>query len=86
MVVFFGGGWGKRGDGDGGVTGVEVWFGGVRCGRGEIRGGEEGWRWVGGRVGVKEGGGSTMVVTVGSEGAGQGGWEVWVDDVGVVGC
>ena len=45
------------GGGDGGVTGVEVWLDGVRCGKSEMGGGDEGWRWVGGRVGVKGGDG-----------------------------
>ncbi|OSS46552.1 hypothetical protein B5807_08545 [Epicoccum nigrum] len=81
--------WVRGRRGDGGVTAVEVFLDGVSCGRGEVRGGEEGWARVGGRVRVEgegEGEGRTVGVVVASEGAGDGGWEVWVDDVGVVGC
>lgn len=83
--------WVRGSRGDGGVTTVGVWLDGVGCGKVEVAGGQEGWVRVGGRVkvGGAEGGGgqgSTVSVVVGSEKAGEGGWEVWVDDVGVVGC
>lgn len=78
------------------MTSVEVWLDGVRCGEGvELVGGEkeeeeEEWVRVGAEVQVAggEGGGegSTIAVVVTSQAAGEEGWEVWIDDVGVVGC
>lgn len=71
--------------GKGGVdVRVEVLLDGISCGVGEVGGGDEGWVRVGGGMTVGSGRetGSTVVVVA----SGEGEWEVWVDDVGVVGC
>lgn len=68
---------------------MEVFLDGERCGAGVFGEGVHGWRKVGGRVRVRggvEGVGSTVAVVATSERAGEEGWEVWVDDAGVVGC
>ncbi|KAF2623438.1 hypothetical protein BU25DRAFT_424943 [Macroventuria anomochaeta] len=77
---------GKRGEG---VTRIEVILDGVSCGASQFNVGEDGWKKVGGKVkvigGVPETG-STLAIVVTSKSAGDEGWEVWVDDVGVVSC
>ena len=63
---------------------------GVSCGVGVLGARADGWAWVGGLVvvsggadagGVYGGAGSTLAVVLGSEGAGEDGWEVWVDEL-----
>ena len=77
---------GKRSEG---VTRVEVFLDGVSCGAAQLGVGEGGWKRVGSKVKVAggvSGMGSTLAVVATSQSAGQEGWEVWVDDVGVVSC
>lgn len=77
---------GKRSEG---VTSVEVFLDGAKCGTAVLGKAEEGWVRVGGRVRVKGGEmgmGSTIAIVATSETAGLEGWEIWVDDVGVVSC
>ncbi|KAF3005006.1 hypothetical protein E8E13_008710 [Curvularia kusanoi] len=79
-----------RGKRSTGVMNVEVWLDGVRCGvEVELGAGEEEWVRVGGEVevlGGVDGTGSSVAVVVSGEGSGEEGWEVWIDDLGVVGC
>lgn len=77
---------GRRGIGE---TRVDVFLDGVACGNAILESGEEGWRRVGGSVNVAggmPGMGSTVAVVLSTMMAGVGGWEVWIDDVGVVEC
>lgn len=72
-----------------GVTSVEVFLDGVSCGTMAFDGSVRGYRRVGGSVGViggVAGMGSTIAIVATSESAGEEGWEVWIDDVGVSSC
>lgn len=73
-----------------GVTNVEVFLDGVSCGTGQIGVGELGWKRIGSKasvVGIGNGVvGSTIAVVATSKRAGDEGWEIWFDDVGVVSC
>ncbi len=77
---------GKRSDG---VTNIEVYLDGARCGATTLGVGDPQWKRVGSKVranGAGNGMGSTMAIVATSKSAGRNGWEVWVDDVGVVNC
>lgn len=77
---------GKRSEG---VTSIEVFLDGVSCGKTTLGVGKEEWKRVGSQVrvnGTGNGMGSTIAIVATSESAGDEGWEVWVDDVGVVSC
>jgi hypothetical protein len=68
-----------------GATRVEVFLDGVTCG-GVGWFGSNGWEKVGGQVQV-QGDSHTLAVVASSDGAGEDGWSVWIDDVWVgVGC
>lgn len=73
-----------------GVTRIEVFLDGISCGAGQLGVAEQGWKRVGGKVKVVGTGngmpGSTIAVVVTSKIAGDEGWELWLDDVGVVSC
>ncbi|KAH6637464.1 hypothetical protein C7974DRAFT_141735 [Boeremia exigua] len=72
-----------------GVTMIEVFLDGVSCGTAQLGTGERRWERVGSRVrvgGNATGMGSTIAVVATSKAAGDDGWDLWVDDVGVVGC
>jgi hypothetical protein len=77
---------GKRSEG---VTSIEVFLDEVSCGKTTLGVGREEWKRVGSQVrvnGTGDGMGSTIAIVATSESAGDEGWEVWVDDVGVVSC
>ena len=77
---------GKRTEG---MTDVEVFLDGVSCGQTTLGVGDPQWKRVGSRVrvtGTGNGMGSTIAIVATSGSAGEEGWEVWVDDVGVVSC
>ncbi|KAJ8113257.1 hypothetical protein OPT61_g4576 [Boeremia exigua] len=77
---------GKRSEG---VTSVEVFLDGVRCGKTVMGVGGPQWTRVGSRVRVNRTGngmGSTLAIVATSQSAGDDGWEIWLDDVGVVSC
>ena len=72
-----------------GETRVEVFLDGVSCGVVQLGVGDGGWKRVGSKVkvnGTGNGMGSTIAVVATSMSAGEDGWEVWIDDVGAVGC
>ena len=71
------------------MTDVEVFLDGVSCGQTTLGVGDPQWKRIGSRVkvtGTGNGMGSTIAIVATSESAGEEGWEVWVDDVGVVSC
>lgn len=78
---------GQRGEGS---TSVEVFLDGVSCGTASLGDGDRRqWVRAGGRVRVQRGEdgiGSTIAIVASSERAGKDGWDIWIDDVGVVSC
>ncbi|KAJ4984787.1 hypothetical protein SVAN01_09745 [Stagonosporopsis vannaccii] len=73
-----------------GATRVEVFLDGLSCGAGQLGVGEQGWKRVGGKIKAVGAGngmvGSTIAVVATSKSAGDEGWEIWFDDVGVASC
>lgn len=71
------------------VTKVTVFLDGVTCGTAELQVGDEDWKRVGSKVKVRGGApgmGSTMAVVATSKSAGDDGWDILIDDMGVVSC
>lgn len=71
------------------VTTVTVFLDGLTCGTLDMKPGDEDWHRVGSKVkvvGGVSGSGSTMAVVAVSKGAGEDGWDISIDEVGVVSC
>ncbi|KAF3047645.1 hypothetical protein E8E12_011159 [Didymella heteroderae] len=71
------------------VTTVTVFLDGVTCGTLELKPGDDDWHRVGSKVkvvGGVPGAGSTMAVVAMSKGAGDDGWDIYIDDMGVIKC
>jgi hypothetical protein len=71
------------------VTTVTVFLDGVTCGTLEMKPGDEGWHRIGSNVkvlGGVPGTGSTMAVVAMSLGAGEDGWDIYMDNMGLISC
>lgn len=71
------------------VTTVTLFLDGVTCGTLELKPGDESWHRVGSQVRVMggvPGAGSTMAVVAMSKSAGEDGWDIYIDDLGVTSC
>ncbi|KAF1923604.1 uncharacterized protein M421DRAFT_425664 [Didymella exigua CBS 183.55] len=71
------------------VTKVTVFLDGVICGTDELKVGDTSWKRVGSKVKVAggvPGMGSAMAVVATSKSAGDDGWDISIDDMGVVSC
>jgi hypothetical protein len=71
------------------VTSVTVFLDGVVCGTAELKAGDEAWKRVGSKVqvlGGVPGAGSTMAVVAASDSAGKDGWDIYIDNMGLISC
>lgn len=71
------------------VTTVTVFLDGITCGTLELKPGDESWHRVGSKVkvvGGVPGVGSAMAVVAMSMSAGEDGWDIYIDDMGLISC
>lgn len=71
------------------VTTVTVFLDGVTCGTLEMKPGDESWHRIRSNVkvlGGVPGTGSTMAVVAMSLGAGEDGWDIYMDNMGLISC
>jgi hypothetical protein len=71
------------------VTTVTVFLDGITCGTLELKPGFESWHRVGSKVkvvGGVPGVGSAMAVVAVSMSAGEDGWDIYIDDMGLISC